>query len=70
MAAVLSLGRIGKSKLLTWGQEVMESLHAAGDDKFPEVRKAIHKETKEIFYQRQELLLRLLEAGGPLPPQI
>lgn len=70
MAAVLSLGRVGKSKLLTWGPEVMESLKAASDDKFPKVEKAIRQEYQDIARQYQELMLRLMQGGGMPPPGI
>lgn len=70
IAAIFGLGRIGKSKLLTWGPEVMESLKAAADEKFPKARDLIRQEYREINRQYQELVMRLLEAGGQRPPQI
>lgn len=70
MAAVLSLGRIGKSKLLTWGPDVMDSLRAASDGKFPKVEKILRQEYQEINRRYQELILRRMMGGGMSPPQV
>ena len=67
--AVIGLGNIGKSKLATWGEDVVQSLLAARDPKFPTALKLIGSEVREISAQLLELQMRAAAyAKSPQPP--
>jgi len=69
--AVIGLGNIGKAKLATWGEDIVQSLLAARDEKFPAALKLIGSEVREISAQLLELRMRAAAcSGGASPPCI
>jgi hypothetical protein len=70
LASVVGLGNIGKAKLATWAEDVIEAMHAARDSKNAPLTRLINREVDEILAALFELQMRNAGMAGGASPYI